>query len=108
MSALPLHAVAGLLLALTFEDAAQGDLCALLTEAEAEAIAGKALAAPERQAGGDCWYPERAGEGGGGEIMLHLFPYKFDSKEKFHAFLVTETKAADESMKKAMEGPARP
>ena len=29
--------------------------------------------------------------------MLHLFPYKFDSKEKFHAFLVTETKAADES-----------
>ena len=82
----------------------QADLCALLTETEAEAIVGKPLAAPERQPGGDCWYPERAGEGGGGEIMLHAFPYKFDSKEKFHAFLVTESKAADESMKKSLEG----
>ena len=104
MSTLPLHALAGMLLALASRDAVQGDLCALLTETEAEAIAGKPLAAPERQAGGDCWYPERAGEGGGGEIMLHLFPYKFDSKEKFHAYLVAETKAADESMRKSLEG----
>jgi hypothetical protein len=101
---------AGLVVALTCGDslahpaAAQADLCALLTEAEAEAIVGKPLAAPERQPGGDCWYPEKAGAGGGGEIMLHVYPYRFDSKEKFHAFLVMEVKAADESMKKAVEG----
>jgi hypothetical protein len=83
--------------------AAQGDLCALLTEAEAETIVGKPLAAPERQPGGDCWYPERGGGGGGGEIMLHVFPYRFDSKEKFHAFLVKEQKAADDGMRKAVE-----
>ena len=35
--------------------------------------------------------------------MLHVFPYRFDSKEKFHAFLLKEQKAADESMKKAVE-----
>jgi hypothetical protein len=84
--------------------AAQGNLCALLTEAEAEAIVGKPLAAPELQPGGDCWYPETAGGGGGGEIMLHVFPYRFDSREKFHAFLVKEVKAADDGMREAMEG----
>jgi hypothetical protein len=110
MTALRLPGMAaGLVVALICGDslahpaAAQADLCALLTEPEAEAIVGKPLAAPERQAGGDCWYPERAGAGGGGEIMLHVYPYRFDSKEKFHSFLVTEVKAADESMKKAVE-----
>jgi hypothetical protein len=83
--------------------AAQADLCALLTEAEAEAILGRPLAAPERQPGGDCWYPEQAGSGGG-EIMLHVLPVRFESKETFHAFLVKETKAADASLKKAMQG----
>jgi hypothetical protein len=82
---------------------AQGDLCSLLTEAEAEAIVGKALAAPERQQNGDCWYPEQAGAGGGGEIMLHVFPDRFTSKEQFHNFLVKEQQAADENMRKAVE-----
>jgi hypothetical protein len=81
---------------------AQTDLCALLTESEAEAITGKALAAPEAHPGGDCWYPEQAGAGGGGEIMLHVLPVQFDSKEKFHAFLVEENENANESLKKAM------
>jgi hypothetical protein len=81
---------------------AQADLCALLTEAEAEAILGKPLAAPEPQPGGDCWYPEQAGAGGGGEIILHVLPVQFDSKEKFHAFLVKEQKDADDKLKKAM------
>ena len=83
--------------------AAQADLCALLTEAEAEEIVDKPLAAPERRPNGDCWYPERAGAGGGGEIILHVFPHRFDSKEEFHAFLIEESRAADEGMKKAME-----
>jgi hypothetical protein len=111
MTTLLLHGIAaGLVVALASEDslthraAAQADLCALLTEAEAEAIVGKPLAAPERQTSGDCWYPEQAGAGGGGEIMLHVFPYRFDSKEKFHNFLVMEVKAADKNMKEAVEG----
>jgi hypothetical protein len=76
----------------------------LLLNGIAEAIVRKPLAAPERQASGDCWYPEQAGAGGGGEIMLHVFPFRFDSKEKFHAFLVMEVKAADKNMKEAVEG----
>ena len=120
MTASVLHAIAaGLVLVLTCGDsrndsatataqpparaAAQADLCALLTEAEAEAILGKPLAAPERQPGGDCWYPEQAGSGGG-EIMLSVLPVRFDSKEKFHAFLVEETKALNATTKKAMQG----
>jgi len=99
---------AGLMLSLiggnSLKGSAQADLCALLTEAEAEAIVGKPLAAPERQGNGDCWYPERAGAQGGGEIMLHLYPYPCDSKEKFHAFLVQEVKVVDDNMKEAMEG----
>jgi hypothetical protein len=109
MITLRLHGiVGGLVVALMCGDslghaaaAAQADLCALLTEAEAEAIVGKPLAAPEPQAGGDCWYPEQA-RSGGGEIMLHVYPYRFASEEKFHAFLVMEVKAADENMKEAV------
>jgi hypothetical protein len=105
MTTLLLHVFAtGLALGLARPDPpTQADLCALLTEAEAEAIVGKPLAAPESQPSGDCWYPERAGTGGGGEIMLHVFPHRFGSEEEFHAFLVKEVKAMDESMKKAME-----
>jgi hypothetical protein len=104
MTTLLLHVfVTGLAFGLARPDPpTQADLCALLTEAEAEAIVGKPLAAPESKPSGDCWYPERAG-GGGGEIMLHVFPYRFGSEEEFHAFLVKEVKAMDESMKKAME-----
>jgi hypothetical protein len=82
--------------------AAQKSLCALLTEAEAEAILGKPLAAPQPQGSGDCWYSEQPGQGGG-DIMLHVYPYRFDSPEKFHDFLVQETKAADENMRQAVE-----
>jgi hypothetical protein len=81
---------------------AQADLCSLLTEAEAEVILGRPLAAPEPQPGGDCWYPEKAGAGAGGEIILHVLPVRFDSKEKFHAFLVEETEDANARLKKAM------
>jgi hypothetical protein len=81
---------------------AQADLCALLTEAEAEAILGKPLAAPEPQPGGDCWYPEKAGAGAGGEIILSVLPVRFDSKQKFHAFLVEENEATNARLKKAM------
>ena len=103
---LPLGVAVGLVLATAGghreEPNAQGDLCALLTEAEAEAILGKPLAAPEAKPGGDCWYPEKAGGIGGGEIMLHLLPITFDSKDKFHAYLVEEHRKMDEKLKKRM------
>ena len=110
MPALPFHgAVAGTLFALTAASAQQPgtrgappDLCALLTQAEAEAILGKPLASPEKQPGGDCWYPERANSGGG-EIMLHVLPVRFDSEEEFHAFLVKEVEDTDARIKKALE-----
>jgi hypothetical protein len=44
----------------------------------------------------------QAGAGAGGEIILHLLPVRFDSKEKFHAFLVEETKEVNARLKKAM------
>jgi hypothetical protein len=82
---------------------AQADLCALLTEAEAEAIVGRPLAPPEAKRGGDCWYPVKAGDIGGGEIMLTVLPRQFGSKEKFHAFLVEENDRANANIKKALE-----
>jgi hypothetical protein len=68
----------------------QGDLCALLTAEKAEAIVGSPLAPLEAKPGGDRWYPIEAGGIGGGEIMLHLLPRQFATKEEFHAFLVGE------------------
>lgn len=77
------------------------DLCTLLTEAEAETILGKPLAAPEKQSSGDCWYPEEPGSGG--EIILHVLPVRFKSKEAFHAFIVKEVRETDAKLKEAME-----
>jgi hypothetical protein len=84
----------------TIAAAQPADLCALLTEAEAEAILGKQLAPPERQSSGDCWYSEASGSGP--EIILHVLPVAFKSKEAFHAFLVKETKETNEKLKEAM------
>jgi hypothetical protein len=80
----------------------QGDLCALLTAEEAEAIVGGPLASPEAKPGGDCWYPIEAGGIGGGEIMLHLLPRQFGTKEEFHSFLVGENDRANARLKQAM------
>lgn len=107
MRALPYcGAVVGLSFALGTGSAQQpggrADLCALLTETEAEAILDKPLAPPEPQPGGDCWYPERPGSGGG-EIMLHVLPERFDSEQAFHAFIVKEVKDLDAQMKKSLE-----
>jgi len=105
MTTLLLYGVAaGLAVSLMWQTAPQAGLCALLTKAEAEEILGKPLAPPEQRPGGDCWYPDQPGAGVGGDIILHVLPDRFDSKEKFHAFLMTEVAAADEGMKKAMEG----
>lgn len=77
------------------------DLCALLTDAEGEAILGKQLGSPERQSSGDRWYSEAPGSAP--EIILHVLPVQFKSKEAFHAFLVKEVKETNANLKEAME-----
>jgi hypothetical protein len=76
------------------------DLCALLTPAEAEAILGTPVAAPQK-ASSQCTY---AAQSGRGDIMLHQIPMEFGSKEEFHAFLVEDTKSTNERIKKGFEG----
>jgi hypothetical protein len=80
----------------------QANLCALLTQAEAEAIVGRPLAPPEAKPGGDCWYPLKAGGIGGGEIMLHIVERQFGTKDQFHAFLVEDNDRTNARIKKAM------
>ena len=77
------------------------DPCALLTQAEAEAILGKPIAAPEKGSSSQCRY---APESGRGEIMLHVYPLEFKSKEEFHAFVVKDTEAMNARIKKGFEG----
>lgn len=76
------------------------DVCALLTAAEAEAILGTPVAAPEKGSS-QCTY---AAQSGRGDIMLHQPSVEFGSKEEFHAFLVKDTEATNERIKKGFEG----
>lgn len=76
------------------------DLCALLTQAEAEAILGKPIAAPNKGPGSTCTY---AAQNGSGEIMLHVLPMEFGSNREFHAFLVKDTEAMNARLKKSFQ-----
>jgi hypothetical protein len=76
------------------------DPCALLTQAEAEAILGKPIAAPEQGSGSQCSYTAQTGSG---DIMLHVLPLEFGSKEEFHAFLVKDTEAMNARLKKSFK-----
>ena len=75
------------------------DPCALLTQAEAEAILGKPIAAPEGSSS-QCTY---AAQSGSGDIMLHVLPMQFRSKEEFHAFLVKDTEAMNARLKESFK-----
>jgi hypothetical protein len=79
---------------------APADPCALLTQAEAEAILGKPIAPPEKGSSAQCSYVAQTGRG---DIMLHVLPLEFDSKEEFHAFLVKDTEALNARMKKGFK-----
>jgi hypothetical protein len=78
---------------------AQGDPCALLTQAEAAAILGQSIGAPVKGGGGECHYGE---EGGSAEIVVYPMPLGFQSKEEFHAFVVEDTEAMNARIKKSM------
>lgn len=64
-------------------------MCALLTQAEAEAILGKSPAAPEPQPNGSCTYSS-------GEIMIATLPKEFGSAREFTDFAQEEVKRTNE------------
>ena len=67
-------------------------MCALLTQAEAEAILGKAPAAPEPQPNGSCSYSR-------GDIMIATVPKEFGSAREFTDFARDEVKRTNERAK---------
>jgi hypothetical protein len=77
------------------------DSCALLTQAEAEAILGGPIEPPTAGGSGECHY---ATKDGSDEILVYVMPLGFESKEEFHAFLVKDTKATNERIKKNLQG----
>ncbi len=82
--------------------AAPPDYCILLTEAEAEAIVGKPLNAPQRQANGDCWYMKEGGDDFGDvELMLTVQPMQIRSKSEFTDMVMEQTEKMNAAMKKA-------
>ncbi len=120
MTALLLHGIAaGLVVALACGDSGKNsataqkpevratrqaraptDACTLLTQPEAEAILGKPIAPPAKQPSGACTYTAQAGSG---EIMMHVLPMGFASKEEFHAFLVKDTEKMNARIKEGMK-----
>ncbi|HJR33691.1 MAG TPA: hypothetical protein VJ817_01980 [Gemmatimonadales bacterium] len=67
-------------------------MCALLTQAEAEAILGKAPVAPEPQPNGSCSYSS-------GDIMIAMLPKEFGSVKEFTDFARAEVKRTNERAK---------
>ena len=67
-------------------------MCALLTQAEAEAILGKSPAAPEPQPNGSCSYSS-------GDIMIATLPKEFGSAKEFTDFAQSEVKRTNERAK---------
>jgi hypothetical protein len=70
-------------------------MCALLTQAEAEAILGKSPAAPEPQANGSCSYSA-------GDIMIATLPRSFGSAGEFTEFAQSEVKRTNERAGQAL------
>jgi hypothetical protein len=67
-------------------------MCALLTQAEAEAILGKSPAMPEPQPNGSCSYSS-------GAIMIATLPKEFSSAKEFTDFAEAEVKRTNERAK---------
>jgi hypothetical protein len=85
--------------------AAPVDPCGLLTQAEAAALLGTPAGAPTKGSGSTCTY---AAQSGRGEIMLHILPLSFGSKNEFHAFLVEDTEKMNERIKKSLGDAVKP
>jgi hypothetical protein len=76
------------------------DLCALLTEAEAEAIVGKPLDPPRQQPGGDCRY----GTAGSNvpDVTLSILPKPMASRSEFDKFIADQVNQINTRMRKAL------
>jgi hypothetical protein len=70
------------------------DLCALLIQAEAEAILKKQPVAPQPQSSGDCWYGER-------DIVLHIIPVQFGSKGELRTQVDRDVKEINDKTREA-------
>jgi hypothetical protein len=78
------------------------ELCSLVTEEEAEGVLKKPLAAPQKQANGDCWYLREGGtDFGDVEFVLSLIAAYPGSEAEFHSFVADQVKDMNESLKKA-------
>ena len=76
------------------------DLCSLVTEAEAEAILNKKLAAPQKQKGGDCWYMREGGSDFGDvEFILSIINAPVRSPQEFDAFVADQVKDMNDNLK---------
>jgi hypothetical protein len=78
------------------------DHCTLLTEAEAEAIIGKPLTAPQTQPNGDCWYMKDGGSDFGDVVlMLTVQPLQIRSKTQFTEMVMEQAEKMNDAMKEA-------
>ena len=78
------------------------DLCSLVTQAEAEAILKKKLAAPQKQAGGDCWYMREGGSDFGDvEFILSIIMAPVRTPQEFDAFVAEQVKDMNDNVKKS-------
>ena len=82
--------------------AAPIDLCGLVTEAEAESILGKQLAAPQKQRNGDCWYLREGGtDFGDVEFILSIVHAPVTSPAEFTAFVTDQVNKMNGRVKKS-------
>ena len=80
------------------------DLCSLVTEAEAETILNKKLAAPQKQKGGDCWYMREGGSDFGDvEFILSIInaPVPVRTPQEFDTFVADQVKNMNDDLEDA-------
>jgi hypothetical protein len=82
------------------------DACSLLTQEEAAAILGSAVETPQKGSGSTCSYAKQSGMGD--DIMIHIMPLTFGSKEEFHASLVENTEKTNARIKKQLGDAFKP
>lgn len=83
------------------------DVCALVTEEEAESVLKKSLAPPQRQSNGDCWYLREGGSDFGDvEFILSILSVQVRSENEFDALVASQTKEMNDNLKKAGVGAA--
>ena len=80
------------------------DVCALITQAEAEGVLGKKLAPPQKQAGGDCWYMREGGTDFGAVEFILSVPTYVESEKAFDDMIADQTRRMNERMKKSGMG----